>query len=74
MGYSAPRVPADDARFARSRNLHITKLIPGIGLGGHEGFVVPRLDPPKALSWLPVDLGYEERELLDHCKPDRSVL
>lgn len=37
-----------------------------VGLGNHEGFVFQRRDPPIALSWLPVDLGYEERELLDH--------
>ncbi|KAF2794254.1 hypothetical protein K505DRAFT_242555 [Melanomma pulvis-pyrius CBS 109.77] len=37
-----------------------------IGLGSHEGFVPQRFDPPRALSWLPINLGYEERELLDH--------
>ncbi|KFY81634.1 hypothetical protein V500_11230 [Pseudogymnoascus sp. VKM F-4518 (FW-2643)] len=36
------------------------------GLGSYEGFVFQKLDPPIALSWLPVNLGYEERELLDH--------
>lgn len=32
-----------------------------------------RLDPPMALSWLPINLGYEERELLDHCKYNTLV-
>ncbi|KAK9312408.1 hypothetical protein V1524DRAFT_449704 [Lipomyces starkeyi] len=32
----------------------------------HEGFAFQRLDLPMALSWLPINLGYEERELLDH--------
>ncbi|KAK9427515.1 fungal-specific transcription factor domain-containing protein [Lipomyces doorenjongii] len=36
------------------------------GLGSHEGFAFQRLDLPMALSWLPINLGYEERELLDH--------
>ncbi|OBT55360.1 hypothetical protein VE04_04851 [Pseudogymnoascus sp. 24MN13] len=36
------------------------------GLGSYEGFVFQKLDPPMALSWLPINLGYEERELLDH--------
>lgn len=39
-----------------------------IGLGSYDGFVFQKLDPPMALSWLPINLGYEERELLDHCK------
>lgn len=45
---------------------------PVIGLGSHEGFVFQRFDPPMALSWLPINLGHEERELLDHCKLDTS--
>ncbi|KFX85920.1 hypothetical protein V490_09321 [Pseudogymnoascus sp. VKM F-3557] len=36
------------------------------GLGSYEGFVFQKLDPPMTLSWLPTNLGYEERELLDH--------
>jgi hypothetical protein len=43
-----------------------------IGLGSHEGFVFQRFDPPMALSWLPINLGYEERDLLDHCNLDTS--
>ncbi|KAE8446305.1 hypothetical protein EG329_012052 [Mollisiaceae sp. DMI_Dod_QoI] len=38
-----------------------------IGLGSHKGFAFQKLDPPPMpLSWLPINLGYEERELLDH--------
>ncbi|EED15835.1 hypothetical protein TSTA_009570 [Talaromyces stipitatus ATCC 10500] len=36
------------------------------GLGSHEGFTFQRLDLPMALSWLPINLSYEESELLDH--------
>ncbi|RAO73970.1 uncharacterized protein BHQ10_009982 [Talaromyces amestolkiae] len=36
------------------------------GLGSHEGFALQGLDLPMALSWLPNDLAYEERELLDY--------
>ncbi|TVY37674.1 hypothetical protein LSUB1_G005727 [Lachnellula subtilissima] len=32
----------------------------------HKVFAFQRLDPPMALSWFPVNLGYEDRELLDH--------
>jgi hypothetical protein len=39
-----------------------------IGIGNYTGFVFPRLNTPLTLSWLPVNLGYKERELLDHCK------
>ncbi|KAE8554519.1 hypothetical protein EYB25_003058 [Talaromyces marneffei] len=35
------------------------------GLGSNEGFAL-QLDLPMALSWLPINLAYEERELLDH--------
>lgn len=45
---------------------------PVIGLGNHEGFVFQRLDPPRALSWLPINLGYKESGLLNYCKSDTS--
>ncbi|KAK9327061.1 hypothetical protein V1520DRAFT_284147 [Lipomyces starkeyi] len=32
----------------------------------HTGYVFQRLDPSMALSWLPTNLGYEDRELIDH--------
>ncbi|KFY37219.1 hypothetical protein V494_04856 [Pseudogymnoascus sp. VKM F-4513 (FW-928)] len=41
-------------------------LIDHARLGSYEGFVFQKLDPPVALSWLPTNLGYEERELFDH--------
>ncbi|KFY80601.1 hypothetical protein V499_00572 [Pseudogymnoascus sp. VKM F-103] len=41
-------------------------LIDHVRLSRYEGFVFQKLDPPMALSWLPINLGYEERELLDH--------
>ncbi|PQE32560.1 zinc-finger transcription factor protein [Rutstroemia sp. NJR-2017a WRK4] len=37
-----------------------------IGLGSHKVFALQRLHPPMALSWLPINLDHEERELLDH--------
>ncbi|KUJ14016.1 uncharacterized protein LY89DRAFT_651085 [Mollisia scopiformis] len=36
------------------------------GLGTRKGFAFRKLDPPMGLSWLPINLGYEDRELLDH--------
>ncbi|UKZ95990.1 uncharacterized protein TrAFT101_010795 [Trichoderma asperellum] len=36
------------------------------GLANHERLVFQRVDPPMVLSWLPIKLAYEERELLDH--------
>ncbi|KAH8912979.1 hypothetical protein BR93DRAFT_949035 [Coniochaeta sp. PMI_546] len=36
------------------------------GLGNHAGYNFQRLDPSRALSWLPTYLGYEDRELIDH--------
>lgn len=36
------------------------------GFGSHTGYVLQRLDPSTAISWLPTDLGYEDRELIDH--------
>ncbi len=45
-----------------------------IGLGSHNGFAFHRFDPPMALSWLPINLGYEERDLLDHCKYNTRLL
>jgi hypothetical protein len=72
MGYPAPRLLADESRFfLTSSAYHPTNTIV-IGLGSHDGFVFQRFDPPRALSWLPIPLGYEERELLDHCKLDTS--
>ncbi|KAL5354873.1 hypothetical protein ACLOAV_000964 [Pseudogymnoascus australis] len=36
------------------------------GLSSHEELFFQELDPPIALSWLPINIGYEERELLNH--------
>lgn len=36
------------------------------GFVSHTGYVFQRLDPSMALSWLPTNLGYEDRELIDH--------
>ncbi|KAI2627604.1 fungal-specific transcription factor domain-containing protein [Hypoxylon sp. NC1633] len=36
------------------------------GVGSHTGYVFQRLNPSMALSWLPTNLGYEDRELIDH--------
>lgn len=44
------------------------------GLGSDEGFALERLHLPMALSWLPADLAYEERELLDYCEHSTNTL
>ncbi|KAH7230560.1 fungal-specific transcription factor domain-containing protein [Fusarium redolens] len=36
------------------------------GFVSHTGYVFQRLNPSMALSWLPTNLGYEDRELIDH--------
>ncbi|KAB5562704.1 fungal-specific transcription factor domain-containing protein [Coniochaeta sp. 2T2.1] len=36
------------------------------GFGSHTGHDFQRLDPSMAISWLPTNLAYEERELIDH--------
>ncbi|PQE15835.1 Zinc-finger transcription factor protein [Rutstroemia sp. NJR-2017a BBW] len=45
-----------------------------IGLGNHKVFAFQRLHPPMALSWLPINLDHEERELLDHCNHMYGVI
>lgn len=73
MGYPAPRLPADESRFTPSRTLPVTLLIlQRIGFGSGTGYVLRRLDPSMAISWLPTSLGYEDRELIDHCKYDAT--
>ncbi|KAH7235331.1 fungal-specific transcription factor domain-containing protein, partial [Fusarium tricinctum] len=36
------------------------------GFVSHTGYVFQRLNPSTALSWLPTNLGYEDRDLVDH--------
>jgi hypothetical protein len=43
-----------------------------IGFGSHTRYNFQRLDPLMALSWLPTNLGHEDRELIDHCKYDTT--
>lgn len=45
-----------------------------IGLGSHKGFAFQRVDPPMALSWHPVKLAYEERELLEYCAYNSCIV
>lgn len=75
MGYPAPLLPTDESRLHPSRNLatYYPTNASEIGLGSHEGFALQRLDLPMALSWLPINLAHEERELLDHCKYATSI-
>ncbi|KAH7150692.1 fungal-specific transcription factor domain-containing protein [Fusarium sp. MPI-SDFR-AT-0072] len=41
-------------------------MLQRIGFVSYTGYVFQRLNPSMALSWLPTNLGYEDRELIDH--------
>ena len=74
MGYPAPQLPAEESRFTLTSSAYHPTNTPVLGLGSHEGFVFQRFGLLRALSWLPINLAYEERELLDHCKLDTSKI
>ena len=69
MGYTAPQLPAHESRFSSLTEFAYHPInAPATGLDNHGGSVLQRVVPPVALSWLPINLCYEERELLDYCR------
>ncbi|KFY99417.1 hypothetical protein V498_00789 [Pseudogymnoascus sp. VKM F-4517 (FW-2822)] len=51
-------------------NVHVVQDALGpidhVSLSSHEELFFQELDPPIALSWLSINIGYEERDLLNH--------